>query len=256
MKIMHLLKAANIKLHQCTLILLLIVSFSHGVMAKTIRFYLDDVNPYAYEKDGELKGVLVEWVELIAEKSNLSFDISLVPTARILMAFELGYVDMSIQTKVDDLFQHALPIAEIPSYSAATFSLKENVIKSLDTLNGKTVCLLLGSSYGKDFDNNKQIVKYYVSTYRQIIQMVIRKRCFAGVGVTKGLEFRLKALGYHPEQFAQPFDVHLVPLYVIVSNKKADAKFIPLIKKVVNELKKQGAFKAIVANYEILDSER
>jgi len=251
-------KKSIIKRHKNTFALLIIaiLFIPYNALAKTIKFYLDDFNPLAYEKDGEIKGVLVEWAKLIENKSNISFEIVLAPTARMVKSFEYGDADISIQAKIDDLFQYVIPIAEIPSYPASTFSLKENRIESLEDLYGKTVCVLRGSTYGEAFDNNKQIIKYHVPTYRQIIQMVMKKRCFAGVAVMKGLEFRLQALGYHIEQFAQPFPVHPVPLYLVISKKNTDEKFIPIIVKAVEELKDQGAFKKVVDNYEILNSDK
>jgi polar amino acid transport system substrate-binding protein len=238
-----------------TLFFLLIIfafSFPCKSIANTLAFFLDDFKPIAYREDGIYKGVLVEWVKLIANELNIEYSIALVPTARIYQSFnENGSLHASILALTPQLSKVTSAIVNLPSYPVAILTLKENPILSLNDLHDKTVCQVRGTTYGLKYDNASEILKYNVLTYTQIIKMVSKKRCFAGIGVLGGLENIIEHLDYPLSSFSQPFVIYELPLTLVMPKNSFDADFTSRIKNAVLKLKNTLEFKKIVNQYKI-----
>jgi len=225
-----------------------LIFLSPYVLSESIKFYLDDFNPIAYEDKGIKKGILVEWSKLIANKANLDYEVVLVPTPRVPLYLETGEADISIQVLSKRFIDIATPIAKLPAYRVGTFSLQKNPINSLEDLYGKQVCQIIAGSYGSEFDNDEKIQKYYVSTYDQIIQMVLKERCIVGIGFSDIMHHRALTMGLTRQDFAETYTVtDIAP--VVVVNKRMNNKLVLLIQKAVQELSFKGAFDRTYQNY-------
>jgi hypothetical protein len=223
------------------------------VSANPLVFYLDDFKPIAYLENGIHKGILVEWIELITDELKIPYTIALAPTARIYESFNKNSeVDASIQVLTPQLRQVTFPVVSLPSYPVAIFTLKENTIYSIADLHDKTICQVRGATYGSRYDTDTKILKHKVSTYTQIIEMVIRKRCFAGVGVIVPLEIIMKSLDYSLSTFSKPMIIYELPLTLIISKDRFDEDFISKMRNAVLKLKSEQAFQKIVnQQYEV-----
>lgn len=243
------------------LALFLLIIFQPLTLIKTsaspLVFYLDDFKPVAYLENGIHKGILVEWVELITKELKIPYTIALVPTARIYKSFKVNSdVDASIQVLTSALRKVTFPVVNLPSYPVAIFTLKKNPIYSIADLHDKIICQVRGATYGSKYDTDSQILKYNLSTYTQIIEMIIKKRCFAGVGVIVALEKLMESLDYPLSSFSKSIIIYELPLTLIISKNRFNKDFISQMQNAVLKLKSEQAFQKIVNQYKIKNTKK
>ena len=177
------------------------------------------------------------------------FDIILAPTARIVKSAEHGQVLLTIKPMTEAFSKTTRSLVSLPSYNAAIFTLKDNPITSLSGIEGKRVCLVRGSSYGESFDNNTKIDKYYVASYQQITLMVLKKRCFAGVGIKKAIEHGFQSLNTSTADFSKPYVFYRLPLFLLASNNLKDKQVIGKLVNAVERLKSKREFRKAIDMY-------
>lgn len=235
------------------LLVLLCIQFPVALHAQTLTacghpFY----PPVSWVENGQLKGLGPKVVQLLFHE--LGHEVKLLANSnwkRCLHEVELGNIDIvvaayRIPSRTDFLIYTAVPLIADPITlfvnADAPFT-----FNALDDLQGKSVGLLLGDSFGEAFDH--YVLEHsrveYVSTGQQNFSKLALKRIdFMPIGRLSGL-LQLKHLG---------FDSRIIPLrqilttehyYLAIGRHSGLEPYLPLLDQRLAELTANGTLRRL-----------
>ncbi|NIB38482.1 transporter substrate-binding domain-containing protein [Pseudomaricurvus alkylphenolicus] len=217
---------------------------------KVIRFYAVDSYPWGYRADGEDKGIIVDWGKAIMSYAELPIEITLAPLSRILADMSTGRADATIHFADDRFMKVSVLAGSTPAQRSGFITLRGNPIGSMEDLYGKVVCQNLGSIYGEAYDSEKRISRLYIGSYTQIIKLVYRKRCDAGVGLIRGLFTKIQALNLPKDTFDNPLYIDQeLSGGLLLSKSTIDQKTAGHLKRVMRSLHARNEFERIQERY-------
>ncbi len=188
------------------IILLLLVAFCSGLQAKTIELVYVNFPPYEENVNGKPVGILVRIVEQAFKRADIPFNLTFMP-------FKRGY-ELVKEGKYDGIFNFYKIDARLPHFDFSTPIIKNSLVffvqkdsdmtyESLHDLNQKKIGVMIGYTYGKEFDDAKKIIKDAAGEHQYHFRKLILGRldaypCDKMVGIhiarKEGLMDQLKIL--------------------------------------------------------------
>ncbi len=155
-------KGKQMKNRYCLIIVLLLFGFCPGLQAKTVKLIYVSFPPYEENINGKPAGILIQIVEQIFKKADIPFDLTFLPFKRGYEMVKEGQYDGIFNFyKIDErlpYFDFSAPIIKNP---LVFFVHKDSdmVYESLHDLNQKKIGVMLGYTYGKEFDDARNFTK-------------------------------------------------------------------------------------------------
>lgn len=142
--------------------MILFFGFCSGLQAKPIELVYVSFPPYEENIHGKPAGILIQIVEQVFKKADISFNLTFLPFKRGYELVKEGQYDGIFNFyKIDDrlpYFDFSAPIIKNP---LVLFVRKDSdmIFESLHDLSHKKIGIMLGYTYGKEFDEAKNFIK-------------------------------------------------------------------------------------------------
>ena len=155
---------------------LLIVGFCTDLNAQTIKLVYVSFPPYEDSINNKPSGILVQIVEQIFKQADIPYTLTFLPFKRGYNLVKTGDYDGLFNFyKIDSrlaFFDYSAPIIKNP---LVFFVQKDSdmVYRSLNDLTGKKIGIMVGYTYGKEFDSaqnfRKDAANEHVHHFRKLI---------------------------------------------------------------------------------------
>ncbi|THB76073.1 MAG: hypothetical protein D3926_18815 [Desulfobacteraceae bacterium] len=148
--------------------ILILILFCPGLSAREIKLVYVNFPPYEDRVDGKPKGILVQIVETAFNRAGIPFSMTYLPFQRgYSMVKEGRYDGLFNFYKIDKRlphFDYSTPIIENP---LVFFIRKDSqmTFQALDDLTEKKIGIMIGYTYGSDFDQAGHFYKEEASAH-------------------------------------------------------------------------------------------
>lgn len=225
-----------------------------------IRVVYTDWFPYTYEENGEALGFEIEIFREVIKKMNLEADFVRFPWKRCLNSLEEGTADALIsllKTPEREKYTY-FPEESISISRTVFFTEKDRRIEyygSYDLLRGYTVGVIMGFSYGHEFDNADYLFKDPARDAQTLITMLLKGRhdlAAENQAVVNG--YAMKMGVSDKIRFLEP-PIHSQKLYAGFSRRKGLKKLCDDFSGSLFEFKKTETYSNILKKYGISPSQ-
>lgn len=242
-----------ISLRAVSLWLLILISLPVSAATKNLKacghpFY----PPVSWTSDHQLHGLAAEVSRQIF--SELGYQITFVADylwKRCLREVELGNADIVVAAYRIPSRESFLEFSQQPVIAdhVALFINNDNPIdfNSLDDIKGKTVGLLLGDSFGHQFDQfllQHTEIEFVARNHQNFAKLAHQRIDFMPLGRLSG-QLQSQKLGYHPQ--ISPLDLRVATeyYYLAIGRKSGLAEHLPYINKRLEEMHSDGTIRRL-----------
>jgi len=194
-----------------------------------IVFVTEEYPPYEYMSGEKLIGLDIEILEEVKKLTNLDFEIKFYPWARATQMVKDGQADAIfclIKSVEREEFLY-FPKIPLSLETNRLFSNKffEGDVKKIDQIKGKTVGVMADYSYGKEFDEYKDITKDIASDQDMLMKKLQGNRYQILINNELVTYYLIEQMGYANEQIRPlSYIAGQEPLYVAFSKKSPRGK--------------------------------
>lgn len=199
--------------------------------------------------DGKGSGNVFEIGNLIAEESGLSHENQIVPYLRAMEMLKAGLADMFIGFPNEALRVHANQVAPISHVEVIAIGRAGTRFGTLEDLHGKTVAIVRTAEYDERLSADTKVNKYFVNNYAQGLNMLLRYRLDAVVGMKEGLWFVARQNGIAPSALGTPLALSKRTAWLYLSRKCCDEGTAKVLADTVQRLQQNGAIRRIDEKY-------
>jgi polar amino acid transport system substrate-binding protein len=198
--------------------------------------------PFAYFKESnECKGASVKILDDIAQLAGIQFQHVRYPYARILTSLKNGELDMALIFKNATVINNVEFIGPVSKSRVVVLTKLSNPIKQYQGLHAlNAIAAIRKAQFESQFDQDQQLNKSPVESYRQGLQMFKIEHVDAVVGSISGLEYNMKQLNMSAELLNQAFVLGHKEWWLHISNRspliKENSNIKSKIKKAVNKI--------------------
>ena len=157
--------------------------------------------------DGQPAGVYVNIFKRLSERSGCVLEPRLTPIPRAVMEVSRGVASATIMLDRADLNKNAVELGEVTALRIEVWLPAGSRLASVEDLAGKTVGVLRGPSYHEGFDKDTRIRKQSITNPRQQLEMLLKGRLDAVVGVRENFLVAAEQMRVSPNTFAAPIDL-------------------------------------------------
>jgi len=222
-----------------------------SVNAKNITLSYVDFPPYEFIDNGKPGGVLVTIVEMIFKKANIPLKLRFLPFKRAYVTTKEGGIDGLFnfyKTKERlKFFDYTESVIKNP---LVFFVRKDSLINfnKLEDLKGLKVGVMLGYTYGTNFDKSTLFIKEATNSHENNFKKLVAGRidtylCDKLVGIHTAMK----------NDFMSELKILPTPLKVmdgyIGFTKEKHQSIINRINKVIIEMHQSGEIKKIINQY-------
>lgn len=236
---------------------LISIVFTLPTSATTIKILSEDsFPPYSYIENKKVVGLSVEIITAAFASQNIKVTFEGVPFSRCLAKIKSGlglgcFNSTYDPTALDSLIFPKYPLAIVKAVALTHIDNLGAKVNKVHDLQGSTVVITLGYSYGPEFDYDKKIEKHYANSDSNVMKVVSTKRTRYGV---------LNLLTYHFLRQSQPYSVtskikNMGPigtggLYVMFGRRhKEGEKYARLYDKGMQQIIKSGKYEQILKKW-------
>ncbi len=204
--------------------------------------------PSIYLKDGQFAGHNVDVANMLVNAINKKAAFVYCPFARCLTMLKDGQADMMIALNKTEERQNYISYLEQPFHSLITpvkfYSSKhKNInVEKYEDLQGLNIGVLRGASYFKRFDNDESLKKVYITTHRQLIDLLVKGRIDTFLGREISIKHQVSPQIY-TEELKEMSYVYSKEndFYIGISQKSKFNEQVNYLSKVLDELLASGA---------------
>lgn len=183
------------------------------------------------------RGIVVLYVEKLAENVDFPLKIVHIPYARIGSSLEKGEIDGAIMFKNKDVERFAQYIGPVSSSKVMIYPAKHVSIETYqDLYKLNSIAVVRGANFDNRFDNDKQLEKYFVKDYTQGVSMFKRKRADGIIGALEGMDYNLNKANISPTAYGQPVYLSDKEVWLHISNTSPYIKDAPVLAKAIDKL--------------------
>lgn len=235
---------------------------SQALADDTLHFVgVQNIIPFAYEEEGQKKGIDYEIFMEISKRMGFTAKIELLPWKRVWEYLKKGSIDGTIDIYFNKNREEFIIYSKIPiRYSAIHVFVNkghEFDFRNISHLSGKTVGKQSGFFISHEFEQAVKSKKIVLDEAREVdrnLKKLILKRIDCLVSNPQVVKFYMKKLGLQHEIVELP--VPLVPgkkVHLALSkngkNIKDKLQFMEEINKTIKEIHGDGTFQEISAKY-------
>lgn len=239
-------------------ILSIILLFSSpAVFAQTLKacghpFY----PPVSWIDNGQLTGLAPAITKKVF--NELGYEIQLITDynwKRCLLEVQLGNADIVVAAFKIQSRKTFLQFTESPLIvdPIALFVNRQAPIKvqQMSDLEGKTVGLLLGDSFGEKFDNfvqHNSDIEYVSRNSQNFAKLALKRIDYMPIGALSG-ELQSKKLGLHDQIMALDYRVSTEFFYLALGKNSILEKHLPYLNRRLKELTQDGTIEELTHFY-------
>lgn len=216
------------------------------VLATTLKFISIDVEPWATENQGEMKGAFIEMVKEVAARTDYTIEITLTPFARVDRELETGGHDCTILIPRNE--EIVVP-GELVSYHQMGLIAGRGVeLNHYQDLMPLKISLIRGSSITPRFDSDHQLTKLYDTDYLIALRKLERGRVDAIAGAIPTIRY----LADHNNlsgAIGQILPLADIPLIFQCSRQSPHLSAMKEINQVIRQMKQDGTIEKIRQQY-------
>ncbi|EPJ43445.1 MAG: hypothetical protein OFPI_43050 [Osedax symbiont Rs2] len=206
------------------------------------------ITPYGFNNNSAPAGIYYDLANLIVTEAGFNAYHLIYPYARINHELKTGQTDLTIMFKYQELADHVIYIAPLPTLKNVVIGLKGTSFKSISTLQGKTLAYLRGASFSKAIDSDKQIKKHRTNDIRQGIEMLVRGRVDAVIGPMDPILSAAAAMG-KMHMLGEPLVVSERTPWLQISKKSVFHLFTQELHNAFNKVLQRGELKRLQQKY-------
>jgi ABC-type amino acid transport substrate-binding protein len=160
-------------------------------------FYVSQVWPWGYSKNGgRPEGMLADFARRLADVSGVPLQIELRPHRRVIAELADGQSAFVMLFKADVPPDSAI---DLGSAAATEILLTNDVLQtdqalSLDSLSGKSIAFINGTSYGLGFDEKEDVKRVPVRDLFQAVELLKKDRVDGFISSGQALYHTLGAM--------------------------------------------------------------
>lgn len=183
-----------------TFCILPVVAFS-----QSIKIGAFEVAPFYMSSNGKLTGVIYRLLKEIEAESGLKFEFKTLPYMRMIKQLKSQEIDLAVFYPNGGERAEGEFIKLCETLGNDNMIITKSPISSLSDLKGKSIAIIRGARYKKEFDNNTDIVKKHVNSYDQGIKMFTHKRVDGVVIPEIALDYYLSQKKFLKKDFSHRF---------------------------------------------------
>lgn len=215
-------------------------------LAAPLKFITLDVEPWATNDQGEMKGAFVEMVREIRQRTELEIEFSLTPFARVDRELETGGHDCTILIPRSEEF---VKPGELVAFHEIGLVPRPGVeLTSYDDLNGLTISLLRGSSITARFDADDALNKVYETDYLIALRKMQRGRVDVVAGAIPTIRYLADNNGLSTA-VGEPLRLADIPLIFQCSRQSTNLEAMGAINQAIQQMKADGTIERIREQY-------
>ncbi|WP_348704198.1 transporter substrate-binding domain-containing protein [uncultured Neptuniibacter sp.] len=219
-------------------------SQSEPIIIRTIGF-----PPYGIQGTPEPSGIYYDAANMLLEKTGYSSENYITPYTRTMKELKSGHADMTIMFKYDELEDHVIYIAPLPSLKTVVIGLENNNFESVHALKGKVLAYLRGAKFNELIDNDPEILKHTTLNFAQAVKMLKRGRVDAIIGPMDPIISASKMLPNEQITFGEPLILHENTPWVQISKKSQHKFSVEKLREAFKELMKEGMLTRLREKY-------
>ncbi len=227
------------------IILVVILILYKPVYSRDFTIGVDTWAPFIFAQTKDYKGISIDYIKELTKRMNVNLVIKKVPWARSLKMLEYGQLDAVINM-VETKERKKYITFTSPNYIQLNirFYIRKNSkvsIENYEDLYRYQVGIVRGSAYYYPFDTDNKINKYSITTEKQLLLMLAKKRFEVIIGTDPQVEYEMNEQGYSSLIKKAPYDPkHKTFIRVGISKKSPYIKELDVINKYTKEIVKEG----------------
>lgn len=236
------------------IVILFMLFFPLALQAEQILFVCELYPPYEYIDKGQLQGFEIEVIKEACKRMHVEPVFRVYPWNRAIHMVKTGQADA-----IFSLFKNSERL-EFLYYPAQNISYENNIIiaredwdikiSKVDDLQGLSVGVISGYTYGKEFEDFQEMTKEECNSPENLLYKLVAGRM--DVAIINDFVFRsLRRDTENRKSFKILFTVSSEPLYVAFSREKGpDLEIISnRFGDSLHEMKTDGTYKAIIERF-------
>ena len=231
-----------------TLLCVCQLSLAHREDETEIQVRTIAITPYGFNKNSAPAGIYYDLANLIVTEAGFNAHHLIYPYARIIHELKSGQTDLTIMFKYQELADHVIYIAPLPTLKNVVLGLKDTNFEATSALHGKTLAYLRGASFSEAIDSNPLIKKHRTTDIRQGVEMLLRGRVDAVIGPMDPILSAAAALG-KMHLLGEPLIVSERTPWLQISKKSVFHLFTDEFRQVFNRILKRGELKILQQKY-------
>ena len=208
------------------------------------------------DDSGELRGLDIDLLEQLSERTGLRFEILRAPWARGLAALQQGKADLMTglaKTSEREAYVRYLPR---PYYACAprfyTIPQRASALHSYAQLSGLNVGQVLGSAYFEPFDSDQNLRKTAVNNEAQLLGMLARGRLGAVIGTDCQVDYELRDPRWAARIVKAAYrPVTRTDLYIGFSQRRSLQAEYRLVSQALEQLRAEGWIAQAAQRYQL-----
>ncbi len=193
--------------------------------------------------ESETKGLMVEMLKAIEQETNIRFELTLMPTARVQHSFLVGKTYGYFPELEDFRPPESCRTVSFMQKKIVAFTRKDSLpIKAVADLEGKKVGAVTGYSYGINIINNSKINLQRVANEQANIKKLLSGRIDVVVGDLDSTVNAINELKMEDQIHfdpAQPID--LLDVYFVFPSHDDGKLHCEMVSNGIEKLRKRGA---------------
>jgi len=244
--------------------LLLLWSLLLEAEANELTVGLKPVTPFSfYNKEGELAGLDIEFVNAIAKQANLTIEYEDMPWKRVLKSVETGEVDLTVGASFSE---------ERDKYAYFSIPYREEIVHLIikrgmnrlfqlnsltDLFNGKYIIGIEdGYYYGSEFEALRHNARFRsrmneVIDLNQNVNMLLKSRIDGFLAEPEPLKHFLDQHGLYNQFEVHPFIINRNDVALMLSRKSVSRAQVDAINQAIKALISNGELKKIVDKWQV-----
>ncbi|MDO3384425.1 transporter substrate-binding domain-containing protein [Gilvimarinus sp. SDUM040013] len=227
------------------LVLASLTPFWHA-HAGALKFISIDVEPWASNVNGEMKGAFIEMVRGITERTELDIAITLTPFARVDRELETGGHDCTILIPRSE--EIVKPGELVAFHEIGLLGRPGVVLDHYSDLSDLTVSVLRGSSITEQFDSDDTLDKVYDTDYLIALRKLERGRVDAIAGAIPTIRYLADNNGLSAA-IGEELVLGDVPLVFQCSRQSKNLHAMKKINHAIRQMKEDGTIERIRQQY-------
>lgn len=222
---------------------------ANGNPPKEVQLRTISITPYGIHEQGHSSGIYYDLANTFAKESGYSAINHVYPYVRIIHELKSGQADLTIMFKYEELDEHVIYIAPLPSLKNVVIGLRGTKINAINDLKYKKLAYLRGARFSDVIDSDITIEKLHTVDFNQGIKMLKGGRVSAVIGPLEALLKAADANDLSSSEFGRPLVVSQRTPWVQISKKSQSRVNIKTLTKQVETILKRGDLKQLRLKY-------
>jgi polar amino acid transport system substrate-binding protein len=223
------------------------------VSGRAETVWVDDANPpFMYGKHGQVRGIYPDLTREIFRRAKIPLTIRAFPLKRVMKNAASEKVSVAGAYRTPErlkkyAFTHLIYVEDLMVYQRNDNAVP---INNIDDLDGYVIGTVRGWNYGPRFNEHRNQARFEVSEAandKQNMKMLAMGRIDMVIAIREAGNETLRRLDLGDIIKASPEPLFSYPTYIAVNRASSTTSLIPVLNRVILDMRKDGSWKKIVA---------